>query len=109
MDKTNEQLRKELNILVEKAYEAEMTQAVKDLEKVFGKWQSGHISVFELNEAIHRYHQGPAREIYNRYSVKSMSDLMVAQAIANGLLKEETLSAEMKNLLAAKINLYKQK
>lgn len=108
MDKPNKKLRKELRSLAAMAYEAEMEEALSSLEDAFKAWRNKRMDAFELNEKIHRYHQGPAREIYNRYSVQSMTDLMVAQAVASGLIAEDALSEEMKSFLAPKIAIYKQ-
>lgn len=39
-----------------RAYEAELGQALGELEQQFAAWHNGHISAFELSDRIHAFH-----------------------------------------------------
>lgn len=67
------------------SYEAELGQALGELEAQFTRWRSAAINAFDLNDAIHDFHQGAARELWNRYNAR-IDDMLVARAIVLGLL-----------------------
>ena len=77
-----------------RAYEAELGQALGELEQQFAAWRSGQISTFDLSDHIHAFHQGPARELWSRYNAR-IDDTLVAHAIVTGLLPCETIPAEL--------------
>ncbi|MEY2504752.1 MAG: hypothetical protein QOJ05_1297 [Verrucomicrobiota bacterium] len=58
-----------------------------ELEAEFGRWRRGEISVFELNERIHKFHHGISRELYNLYEPR-YADVIVPGAIARGTIRE---------------------
>ena len=54
------------------------------------------MSPFELSEAIHKFHQGPARDLYVKYEMKNgMPEWLVAGAIARGVITREELPEEL--------------
>jgi len=55
-------MKKELRDHVDRAWEAEMRAALGALAPSFDDWRSGKMSSADLNDAIHQYHNGPARE-----------------------------------------------
>ena len=57
--------KRELRRLAGLAHERELSAAAQELAVSFDAWRSGKIDVFTLNEAIHGYHHGISREIYN--------------------------------------------
>lgn len=77
-----------------RAYEAELGQALGELETQFSRWRSSEISAGELSDHIHTFHQGPARELWNRYNAR-IDDTLVAHAIVTGLLPRESIPAEL--------------
>jgi hypothetical protein len=48
----------------------------------------------ELTEIIHRFHQGPARDLGARYNTP-YREMAVAFAITTGVLRRETIPAEL--------------
>jgi hypothetical protein len=76
-----------------RAYEAELGQALGELEAEFTRWRSGELSAGELSDRIHTFHQGPARELWSRYNAR-IDDTLVAHAIVTGLLPREIIPAE---------------
>ena len=87
------------------AYEIELGQALGELEQQFALWRAGQISVGELNDRIHAFHQGPSRELWSRYNAR-IDDMLVAQAIVTGLLPRETIPAELLEALQPSMNFY---
>lgn len=77
-----------------RAYEAELGQALGELEQQFAAWRNGEISAFELSDHIHTFHQGPARELWSRYNAR-IDDTLVAHTIVTGLLPRETIPPEL--------------
>jgi hypothetical protein len=49
------------------------------------------IDAFELEQAIHAFHNGAARELFNRYSSGAMLDHAVAGAVIRGVVQENEL------------------
>jgi hypothetical protein len=75
----------------ERAYEKGMRESLLPLAEDFDRWKQGAINSFELGERIHRWHQGPNRELYLRFGDVSNQDLVltVARAVYDGLLGVE--------------------
>jgi hypothetical protein len=88
------QVKKHLRELVGLAYEAELKLALTQLAEQFDAWRENKISSGKLSDLIHEYHQGPSRELFNLYD-NAPIDILVASAVARGLLKEEDVPAEV--------------
>lgn len=73
-----------------RAYEAELGQALGELEAQFTAWRSGQLSAAELSDQIHAFNRGPAREIWGMYNAR-IDDTLVARAIVTGLLPRTTI------------------
>lgn len=84
---TSEQKRR-LQELGQIAYERDLSTELTKLEREFRRWRAGEINVFEVSEAIHAFHQGPARELFGRYT-GSHTEIAVAGAIRRGTLSRE--------------------
>jgi hypothetical protein len=70
------------------AHERELTSALEALYQQFSSWRNGKIGPFDLTEAIHRFHNGVARDLYNQYSSGAMLEAAVAGAIIRGTISE---------------------
>lgn len=51
-----------------RAYEAELGQAVGELEQQFAVWRSGQLSAGELSDRIFAFSRGRACELWQRYN-----------------------------------------
>jgi hypothetical protein len=89
------------------AHEIELRQALVPLAEAFKQWERGALDSFELSDLIHRFHQGPAREIYLQYDGRYPGPA-VAHAIATGLLDRTAVPAELLDLLAGLIESFEQ-
>jgi len=88
------------------AYERELSRELTKLEKRFADWRSGRIDPFELNEAIHKHHDGVSRELFNRHS-GSMLDHVVATAILEGTIQEAEVPDSVREYLMRIVALYR--
>lgn len=78
----------------EKAYEEEMRRELIPLFEAFRRWEKGLITSLELSDLIHEFNRGPARLLFSRYSIPGQ-DLMVARAIAVGLIKKDGVPRDL--------------
>ena len=59
----------------------------------FRKGKQGKMTPFELDEKIHQYHNGTARELYNQYATGD-PDMAVIFALTKEILKIEELNED---------------
>jgi hypothetical protein len=85
--------RKHIRELASVSYERELATALDKLLAAFQKWKQGEMSPFDLNEEIHQYHNGTARDLYKQYS-SGDPDMAVMFALAEGILKIEELNED---------------
>src|SRR5262249_62135187 len=62
------------------AHEEELRRALLPISEAFGRWARSELGSGELAEIIHRFHQGPARELWVRYNTSPL-EMPVAFAI----------------------------
>jgi len=68
------------------------------LYEQFQRWRGDDISVFELNDKLHQFHNGIARELYKRYVIMD-PDFGVAHALNHGILGVEEVREDLVNAL----------
>lgn len=95
-DELTKKQRKHIREMAGAAYEREMAAALDKLLASFQKWKQGGISPFDLDEDIHQYHNGTARELYKQY-VTGDPDMAVLLALARGILKIEELNEDCRS------------
>jgi len=106
MKEYTKSIRKELAALNGLAHERYLDQALRELQKQFSSWESKEINAFDLNEAIHQFHNGQSRELYNYFGGgRSMNNHRVARAIVEGLIEETEVSEETLDALTKIIEL----
>src|SRR5437870_13221436 len=76
------------------AHEEELRRALLPMSEAFGRWERSELGSGELSEIIHRFHQGPARELWVRYNTPDL-EIPVAFAITTGVLGRETIPADL--------------
>ena len=87
------------------AHERDLRNALTDLRAQFDRWERGEIDSFELNDLVHKHHDGASREIWKRYATNRLSPAL-ASAVAAGVLRTEDSPSELVKLLAGLIDLY---
>ena len=98
----------ELRRLAGLAHERELSAALSNLESEFGRWRRGEISVFELNDRIHRFHHGVSRDLYKLYDPRD-AEIVVPGAIARDTLKEQEVDPALLRNVAELIKLAKRR
>lgn len=95
--------RRRLRELGTMAYERELSVELSKLETEFGRWRAGEIDAYELSDHIHRFHQGPARQLFSKFDHSNL-DFAVAHAIHHGLITEEEAGADVIEMLRIHLN-----
>ena len=90
--------KKNLRELAALAYERELAKALEELYKNFSQWKKGKVHAFDLQDYIHKFHDGISRELWNTYAT-GHNDFAVIQAVARGII----LKKEIKDTLWPKI------
>lgn len=105
MDQTPKRIKRALRELAGRAHEIELGQALTTLQAQFARWERGETTAFDLNEEIHRFHQGPARELYLRYT-GGHAKLTIAYAIDAGILDRKQIAPDVLEHLAGALSFY---
>jgi hypothetical protein len=87
------------------AHEEELRRALAPVAEAFKRWERGELGSGELSEIIHRFHQGPARELFARYNTPYL-EMIVAYAITVGVLDRQKIPAELRDHLARALEFY---
>jgi hypothetical protein len=98
----------ELRRLAALAHERELSAAIHELDLDFERWRKGEISVFALNECIHKFHHGISRDLYSMYDPRE-AELTVPGAIARGTLREDEVDRSLLQNLAELIQFAKRR
>ena len=87
------------------AHEEELRRALVPVAEAFKRWERGELGSGELSEIVHRFHQGPARELFVRYNTPHL-EMTVAYAITMGVLDRQKIPAELCEHLARALEFY---
>jgi hypothetical protein len=86
--------RRELRDLQGLAWERELSGALEELLRDFQSWKKGEITPFELNDRIHRFHNGRSRELFNAYT-GSLDTFCLDFVVARGVIEESEVSEDL--------------
>ena len=94
----------EIRQLANVVHERRLGKELARLEGEFARWRRGEIDAFELASTAHRFHEGAPRELWQKFNSYHLETLkgLVAEAIADGTLRVEEVSAETLALLSRK-------
>ena len=96
MERIRQPTKKEIKVLrklAALAYERELGESLAELGKGFDDWRAGEIDVWQLNDHIHRYHDGDSRDLWKKYNHLSPEELVGYAATIGSLgLISRTLS-----------------
>lgn len=98
--------RRRLRELAALAYKNELEGHLEKLWGEFRRWKAGEIDPWELEEAVHRFHNGAARQLYGIYRDLD-DDILVGAALAKGNLSREEVGEELFALLESIIKIYR--
>lgn len=105
MADTPKRIKRLLRELAGAAHEEELRRALVPVAEAFKRWEHRDLGSGELSEIIHRFHQGPARDLYVRYNTVRL-EMAVAYAITAGILDRQTIPAELLDHLAGPLHFY---
>lgn len=106
MENVTKAERKQLRKLSGVAYDRELSSELEALEGRFAEWRDGGIGPHELSDAIHEFHQGPSRKLFVFYAQVDPR-IVVARAIAYGILKEGEVPSAILPKLGQMIEYYR--
>jgi hypothetical protein len=95
-----------LRELATAAYERELSRELGELESAFRRWRGGEINAFDLSQAIHDFHQGASRDLFSKYAPANL-EIVVAQAIHDGILSKDEAGSALLEYLADYLTLLK--
>jgi hypothetical protein len=90
------------------AYEEELKRELRKLHIHFEEWRDEDISSSQLSDLIFAFTKGPSRELFNKYNSRWL-DLVVAQAIASGILDQDELPKELVESLSTAAQFVEQR
>ena len=96
---------KQLRRLAGVAYGRELSRALAELDVAFGEWKAGRMSPHELSDAVHRFHDGVARDLYGLYTRLDPAHT-VARALAIKLLAAEEVAPDLRGKIGPRIEFY---
>src|SRR5947199_10513978 len=80
------------------AHEEELRRALVPVAEAFKRWERAELDSGELSEIIHKFHQGPARELWVRYNTAQL-EMGVDFAITRGLLSSDRITTDLQDRL----------
>ncbi len=102
-DELTKKQKKHIREMAGVAYEREMAAALDKLLAAFQEWKQGGITPFDLDEKIHQYHNGTARELYKQYATGD-PDMSVLFALAKGILKIEEINEDCRSFYQERLD-----
>lgn len=97
-------MKRESRDLIDLAYERALAAELSGLEAKFRAWRKSEITVFDLNDEIHKFHSGPSRDLFSFYNgSRGMEHVTVASAVAQGFLQRSELSPTLLRALEDQI------
>ncbi len=107
MDEYSKKTKKILKELAAMAYQRELGVELKSLNEKFNDWENGKIDCFELNEYIHKFHQGISKEIWKKYNYTD-PDTIVSSAVAFEILKRDEIQKEILDIIGPRVKLIQE-
>jgi hypothetical protein len=98
-------IKRQMRELAGQAYEIELSKELDKLLEKFNAWKAGQMDAFELEEHIHRFHNGTARELYNRYQGGFLEN-NIAYAVTTGILDAQAIPDEVMPYLKNAFSFY---
>jgi len=74
-----------LRELAQVAYERDLSRSIDELHRQMADWKNGQMTVWDIEQSIHEFHNKIARSLYRSYA-HTDSILAVAIGIAQGVI-----------------------
>jgi hypothetical protein len=108
MPEIPKRLKRLLRTWAGEAHEEELRRALVPLAQAFDRWKRYDIASSELSNLIHKFHQGPARDLFVKYDTNHL-EAPVAYAIVTGILAKDKIPSELLEHLATWIKFYEER
>jgi hypothetical protein len=107
MAETPKRIKRLLREYAAAAHEEELRRALLPVAEAVRRWERKELDSGELSEIIHKFHQGPARELWVRYNATHL-EMTVAFAITTGVLSRDAIPAELLEHLTGPMRFYEE-
>jgi hypothetical protein len=107
MVETSKRVKRLIREYAATAHDAELSRALLPLADAFKQWERGALDSFTLQDLIHEFHQGAARDLYLRYASRRLEPAL-AHAIVVGALDRSAVPAEVLDHLAGLLEFYRE-
>ena len=101
-------IKRKIRELAGQVYEKDLAGELTKLAEHFEAWKRGEIDSFDLSDLIHKFHQGPARELFSRYNTPGIEHTLVAHAVVRGLLEREDIPDDVWPHLEGLVEMYRK-
>ncbi len=100
-DELPKALKREIRKFGSVVHERRLALELRKLDGEFAQWRLGELNAFEMSELVHKFHEGPPRELWLTFSTNHVGFLAgrLREALAEGVLRGEELSEELRGLL----------
>ena len=89
------------------AYEAELHRALVEIAAAFDEWREKRLTSGDLTDRIHRFHDGPARDLWKKYNYAPI-ETVVAHAIVTNVVDRAAVSPDLLAYLQRAIRFYEE-
>jgi hypothetical protein len=93
--------------LSSQAYERELRKELENLAEKFTLWQENQMDIWDLEEAIHQFHNGVARELYKHYTMLSPEQIL-PYALYKNIIAYEEMPEEIADEIKMMAQLYRR-
>lgn len=109
MVELSKQTRKQLRKLLATAYARELEQHLFNLSRKFDDWKDKKIDCWDLNDHIHKFHDGISRSLFNSYNARGVDDVyMISRALYKGLLRKEEIPTEAIDIVEHSVHVFSE-
>lgn len=96
----SKKVRKQLRELISKAYTQELNNHLHELSLSFDEWRNNKIDCWDLNDIIHKFHDGISRDLYKLYNYCRDEIFLVSRAVAQKLIQLDEVPTEVRGMLS---------
>ena len=89
-----------------KAYERELSNELNNLYQAFKLWDHNEIDSWELSDRIHRFHDGPSKDLFKFYNHVDKK-VALAKALSTGVLKKDEVPYELQESMQPLIHFFR--
>ena len=107
IDHVDENVKQQLRALARAALETELRVLLIQLAGAFEEWKAGEIDSIELDRRLYAFEQGPRKALSELYD-RASPEVLVARALARGLLSRDRIPSDVLGLLAGLVQTFEE-